>query len=183
MNKKNSRVPTTKILLSLLVQTGQKLIDFHTFLHDLKSYHTTYLQGGYSLVKEIKKIQSEKNAKLTLKHLRLRNYVKSQKMGKRLQVILTNKGLAATLVDRLRQTKKRPDKLFTVVIFDIPQTQNLARRQLRLLLRQGGFKKLQQSVWVSENDTYLLITKFINDLKINSWVNIFYAKDFISPPK
>lgn len=89
--------------------------------------------------------------------------------------------MAATLAIKLKQTP-RSVRGYTVVIFDIPQSENTARRQLRLLLRQGGFYKLQQSVWASSNDNYELLADFIKHLKLQQWVNLFRGSNFLYLP-
>ncbi|MBI5733366.1 MAG: CRISPR-associated endonuclease Cas2 [Candidatus Kerfeldbacteria bacterium] len=183
MNKDQPKRTNTKILLALLTQTGQAVIDFYTFLNDVRYHRGTYIRGGSDLVREIKKLQQDKEAKLALRHLREANYIKTKKMGNRLMVTLTAKGFAKSLNIKLRQAAPHPSKFYTVVIFDIPESENLSRRQFRLLLRQGGFIKLQQSVWISKNDTYQLIAGFIKKMKLEPWINIFRATDFLHIPK
>lgn len=174
------RVPTTKLLLSLLATTGQATIDFSTMLYDLKYHRGAYVRGGHALVKEYQRFSREREARLVLGQLKRANYVKAQRIGNRLMVSLTTKGRAASLAGQLKAASPRGDKLVTVVIFDIPESQNQARRQFRLLLRQGGFTKLQQSVWVSRADTYYLLARFIKQVKLQRWVNIFHAKNFLN---
>lgn len=175
-------LPLTKLLLSLLVGTGRITVDFYVLLHDLKFHRGNYLRGGHALVKEYQRLNHTAAARRALTQLRHTRYLTAQKIGQRLVVTLTAKGLAATLAAQLRHTPPRSDKLYTVVVFDVPQSQDAARRQFRWLLRQGGFAKLQQSVWVSSHDVYELVAQFITQAKLKSWVNIFQAKNFFKPP-
>lgn len=175
--------PTTKVLLDLLSATGRGVVDFATLLYDLKYHRGAYLKGGHAYVKELQLLRDERQAKLVLKRLQERGYVRARNLGARILVTLTTKGEQATLAARLRTTPVRKDELYTVVIFDIPQSQNLARRQFRWLLRQGGFTKLQQSVWVSPSDAYQLLAAFVKRLKLEPWVNVFYARTFLHLPK
>ncbi len=174
------RLPTTKLLLSLLASTGQAMIDIATMFYDFRFNRGLYWRGGHALVKEYQRFSKQREVKEILKQLARTKYIKAQKIGNRLMIGLTDKGRAASIAMQLKATKPRDDKLATVVIFDIPQSQNHARRQFRLLLRQGGFTKLQQSVWGSRGDTYHLLAQFIRQLKLTRWVNIFHAKDFLS---
>ncbi len=183
MNPENQKVPISKIILTLLAQTGQTAIDYYNFFADLKFNRGYYLRGGHDLVVKMKKLQEEKLIKVTLKNLQRSNYIKAKKIGQRLTIFLTKKGLASTLAIRLKQSPTSKHKLATVVIFDIPQSQNAARRQFRLLLRQGGFTKLQQSVWASQRDNYNLVIEFVKQTKLTPWVNVFHANNFLTPPQ
>ncbi|HAO81139.1 MAG TPA: CRISPR-associated endonuclease Cas2 [Candidatus Veblenbacteria bacterium] len=174
-----SNLPISKLLLGLLASTGQASIDFYTLLYDMRYHRRAYIAGGHALVKEYQRLEKEHAVKEALRQLKRRHYIKTQKVGKRLMVTLTQKGSMATLAVNLQRAAMRSDKLYTVVVFDVPQSQNTVRRQLRLLLRQGGFIKLQQSVWMSKTDTYELIAQFIKQVKLEPWVNVFRARDFL----
>lgn len=175
--------PITKLLLELLAAAGTGTVDFYVMLHDLRFHRGAYLGGGHGYVKELQRLQNERAAKLVLKRLRERGYIRAQKLGRRLMVTLTTKGEQTTLAARLRVAPLRADRLYTVVIFDIPQSQNQTRRQFRWLLRQGGFIKLQQSVWVSRADAYQVLAAFTKRLRLEPWVNVFYARSFLNLPR
>ena len=175
------QVPLTKLILGLLAGTGKPAIDFYSMLYDMRHYHGAYLRGGHASVQELKRLRREQDAKRALRQLQYAKYVKARRIGKRLEISLTQKGLAVTLALQLKQAAK--SKLgYTVVIFDVPQSENAARRQLRLLLRQGGFTKLQQSVWISQKDVYRLLADFIKKVKLEQWVNIFYGSNLLHLP-
>lgn len=63
---------------------------------------------------------------------------------------LTRKGKwEALLRSKSFDTKKEKwDSMWRVVIFDVPQTKNKLRHELRRAMKLYGFKMLQQSVWV-----------------------------------
>ncbi len=63
---------------------------------------------------------------------------------------LTKKGKwEALLHSRSFDTRKEKwDALWRVVIFDVPQSKNKMRHELRRAMKLYGFKMLQQSVWV-----------------------------------
>ena len=175
--------PASKTLLHILVASGQTTFDVLDILSNYKNYRSAYLRGGPTYVNELRNIKKTVSAQIALRSLARSKYIKAQKIGKRLTIALTEKGKTVYLAEQLRNAKLNPQKFYTVVIFDIPETQRLARRQLRLLLRQGGFIKLQQSVWVSKADTYELMSKLIRELKLQAWVNIYHAANFLKGPK
>ncbi len=175
--------PLTKLLLRTLAATGQRVVDFYVMLHDLKYNRGWYRQGGHANVREEQWLRDERRAKLALVRLRRSNYVIARKIGQRLVIELTDKGRQALLSQTLRSAPKAHDGSLTVVVFDVPESQRLARQQLRLMLKQGGFVKLQQSVWVSERDCYGLVSDFVKRIKAARWVNVFRGYDFLHLPE
>ncbi|MDO8492626.1 MAG: CRISPR-associated endonuclease Cas2 [bacterium] len=78
------------------------------------------------------------------------------------KVSLSPKGqhLLALLGDGNLKHKKQKtwDQKWRMVIFDIPEKRKRSREQLRLLLNQIGFLRLQDSVWVYPYETSEMIT-------------------------
>ncbi len=182
-NMTSKTPPLTKLLLKALISTGQEVINFIEFSNDIRHYQSIFRTGGYEAVQEFKKLQQANKLKKTINNLKYSNLIKTKKIGKKLIISLTDKGQMSSLSLQLRQAERHHNKLYTVVIFDIPETQRSARRHFRLLLRQGEFKKLQQSVWVSPRDNFQLLTNFIKQHQLNKWVNVFYGQNFFLSPK
>ena len=125
----------------------------------------------------IKKLEDDKYRKGVLKNLKYSNYIKTEKMAHSLQITLNDKAKTEKLTAKLKQAPPNHKNLQTLVIFDIPQNKKILRDKFRYLLKRGGFKKLQHSVWLSELDTYDLIIDFAKSNKINNWVNVLRVKD------
>ena len=83
---------------------------------------------------------------------------------------LTEKGkLKLIRLEQYNFQLKKPkkwDKKWRIVIFDIPQKRRLQRDNLRFTLKQIGFVRLQNSVWVYPYDCEDLITLLKLDFKI-----------------
>ncbi|MBI5466556.1 MAG: CRISPR-associated endonuclease Cas2 [Candidatus Kerfeldbacteria bacterium] len=182
MPKEGASLPITKILLQVLAAAGQAGVDYVSMFYHIKRYGYGYILGGPGYVAEMKKLSEAKRLKRALWELKKSKYIKAKLIGDRLVYHLTAKGVEKTLITKLRQSPKSKYG-YTVVIFDVPESQNLVRRQLRWLLRQGGFKMLQQSVWITSANTYPLLKDFIIKMKLQSWVNVFYGNDFLQLPK
>lgn len=95
------------------------------------------------------------------------------------QFVNTNKGKFARLTpkgeERLRLAEaidfkiKKPkkwDKKWRLIIFDIKEEQKSTRNKVRWTLRQIGFERLQDSVWVYPYDCEDLIALLKADFKI-----------------
>ncbi len=69
--------------------------------------------------------------------------------------------------------KRRWDKQYRLVMFDIPQRRKSTRDRLRMLMKDFGFLRLQNSVWVSPYDCEDLIALVKADLRVGT--DILYA--------
>ncbi len=173
MIKKNESV--THFVLKSLAVVGSITVDFYTWTNDLRRWQYHY-ESNREWKNYLKYIKDKNRSRKLLHNLKRRNYIKINKIGNRVIISLTDKGKMAALKNSLLQTKKMSDK-YTVVIFDIPETARLARVLFRKLLKEASFKKLQQSVWISNCDAHDIMIKFIKEQKIDKWVNVFYATD------
>lgn len=66
--------------------------------------------------------------------------------------------------------KRRWNKRWRVVVFDVPERRRETRDRLRVLMRELGFVRLQDSVWVFPYECEELITMLKAELKIGSAV-------------
>ncbi|MEK9154243.1 MAG: CRISPR-associated endonuclease Cas2 [Patescibacteria group bacterium] len=73
---------------------------------------------------------------------------------------------ALTLQEFSRSKPRRWDKKWRVLIFDIPERRKELRMKLRSVLRQIGFVRLQDSVWVYPYDCEDLIALIKADFHI-----------------
>jgi len=69
--------------------------------------------------------------------------------------------------------KQRWDKQYRLVMFDIPQSRKNTRDRLRMLMRDFGFLRLQNSVWVSPYDCEDLIALVKAELRVGT--DVLYA--------
>ena len=93
-----------------------------------------------------------------------------RKDGKR-HVEITEAGRRALALEeakaaKLASTKRRWDKRYRMVIFDIPERRRGVRERLRRLMRECGFLPIQKSVWLSPYDCEELIALVKAELRI-----------------
>ncbi|HBT92583.1 MAG: hypothetical protein UV57_C0031G0001 [Parcubacteria group bacterium GW2011_GWD2_43_10] len=178
------RIPASKFLLAALAKIGEATVDFNHLVSAVSShYGRAYGKGGHTYVVELKRRQYEQDIKAKLRQLKINHYITAEKIGKRFLITLTKKGQATTIVQRLRSAKIMAKGWYTVVIFDIPVSQSWARKQFRQLLKEGGFFLLQQSVWASNGNVYTVVVDFVKQAKLDKWVNVYRATDFLYLPK
>lgn len=180
---KRTRRPLTRALLALLCTAGKNLSDFAIFLQDTQRYQAAYVTGGKANVMELKRLRDARSARQALRNLQRQRYVTARRIGQRLMVSLTPKGRLANLARELAQGFPLPQGVYVAVAFDIPVTENAARRRFRLLLRQAGFIRLQQSLWLSSSDIYAGITNYVKRCKLERWVNVCRVFDLLTAPR
>jgi DNA-binding transcriptional regulator PaaX len=173
----------TKTLLLILASFGEGAVEFSQMFYGIQRGGWKFVQGGNAYVNELKRLRRKSVARNALESLKRSKYVKARKIGQQLIVELTDKGRAETLGQCLRSAKPQPTGTYTVIVFDIPESERANRKSLRLLLKQGGFKRLQQSVWVSDRDVHREMVGFVKRTHVQQWVNVFRASDFLLAPQ
>ena len=177
-------IPLTKLLLNAIANTGSLVVELGHMTTALAThYGSAYRRGGHEYVTELKKFSNQKIAYQTLQQLKRSRYVTARKMGNKLILELTDKGRFACLVQKMRSAPKHTQNSYTMVIFDIPETERASRLQLRTLLKQSDFVMLQHSVWISNRDSYKAVADFIRYLRLERWVNVYHATDLLRHPK
>lgn len=115
----------------------------------------------------------------TLKRLRLQNYISYDPDDEKSPIVLTNRGMRRLCSHRLggivQGKKKRWDYLWRVVMFDVPERQMRARKQLRQELLSAGFYPLQRSVFVAPHECMKEIVSLCDLLMVKPHVLYFTA--------
>lgn len=91
---------------------------------------------------------------------------------------LTEKGRLALALDKMKianQLKRgrRWDKRYRLVMFDVPHYRRATRDRLRNIVRECGFLRLQDSVWIYPYDCEELIVLIKADIRIGK--DVLYA--------
>jgi len=79
---------------------------------------------------------------------------------------------------RMKQVRKKWDKKWRLVIYDIPENRRDKRDKFRYFLKDLGFGKVQESCWISPYDFSSLIYEFAKKEKILSYICIYEGKFF-----
>lgn len=95
--------------------------------------------------------------KLTLERLVEKGFL--TRRGEMCSLSPSGKRALGVSISRTKQMlgKRRWDKKWRIVAFDIPQKHSGERRRIRGILRSAGFVKMQQSIWVFPHECQELI--------------------------
>jgi len=128
-----------------------------------------------------KKHRSEQDRKRFAKlvcRLRDGGYLKTLRVKGKSATILTPRGLEKLFKVRLKMMdkKRRKDKKWQMVLFDIPENKRKYRDWFRKSLQYLGYKKLQKSIWVCPYDVQRETKDLIKRYKIEPYVELLSVK-------
>lgn len=111
---------------------------------------------------------------------RLKNsgYLKMLKIKSKKAVIITPKGIEKLFKVELKTMgkKRRTDKKWQMVLFDIPENKRKYRDYFRTALQYLGYKKLQKSIWVCPYDVEKKTKELIKRYNLRPFVELLLVK-------
>ena len=133
------------------------------------------------MVKEWRKI-NERNLRIAIKNLYKSKMVDfRENQDGTVLTILTDKGKKRILkydIDKIEIKKPmRWDKLWRLVIFDIPEDKNLGRKALAAKLKELGFYPMQKSVFIHPYECKDEIDFIIEIFELSPYVRFLRVKD------
>lgn len=129
-----------------------------------------------------KMFTKDSSSETVLKNLQKRGYIKRISTDEEKNIIcqLSKKGIKSACLLKIKEIhgqKIRWDGKWRVVVFDIPEDNYLIRDLFRRFLKEGGFKQLQKSVWVTPFAIEDELAVFIKQLKIERWVYLMVVQN------
>ena len=134
--------------------------------------------GDTSSFKEEEKFRERQRVKRAIHELRKRKFITARKQGEKLIYALTTKGTNELFLAKIQsRTKNKNNQKFCVISFDIPIAANDVRWTLDRFLKLANFKKLQQSVWYTDQDIFDETQMYIKKLKAENWIRVIKASE------
>ena len=129
--------------------------------------------------RDIEKKKNKKQFKRFIGYLKEKGYVKEDGSGAKKAILLTKKGeqKALGLDCKLVEKEKRRDGKWIMIMYDIPEKKKRQRFFLRRDLKELGYKKLQNSIWICPYNVYKETEKVIGGYLLNSYVKIFLIEE------
>jgi len=143
----------------------------------------SWLEVGIPPSDRIDRIIQKKKSKYTFKklinHLSRTGYIKVKSLEAKDGVVLTSKGMEKILKISLYKMnkKRRKDKKWIMIIFDVPEKKRKLRDVFREKLQISGFKELQKSVWISPYDVLREIQFLIQKISLQKYTKIFLIEE------
>jgi len=99
---------------------------------------------------------------------------------KHMEITMKGRELLADMEGKDLRKKKRWDKRWRVVMFDIPEKKRKSRIRLRIQLQEYGFFHLQDSVWVYPHDCEDFVALLKADLRAGGSILYLVAESMES---
>ena len=131
---------------------------------------------GFNKKAKLKRARFPYEINATVSRLQRGGYIEMKEQNGKVFAMLTEKGKRGFAHYQLQasspQKPQRWDGKWRIAIFDVKEERRLARDRLRNELRNFGFVRLQQSVWVYPYDCEELIALLKTDERL--WGSVLY---------
>lgn len=134
--------------------------------------------------RRIERKKSRKQFAGFIYYLKIKGYIKIASLKGKEGILLTPKGEQKSLRAKYRfnpdfqkEFKRRKDKKWIMVIFDIPEKKKGYREDFRDFLVSLGFRQLQKSVWVCPYDVMKKLEEIITIYSLDKFVRIFLIEE------
>ncbi|MBW6440484.1 hypothetical protein K0B03_00405 [Patescibacteria group bacterium] len=168
---------TDKFLLNLYSYTEKLDKTFDIFAY--KTIQEAYCPSLYDLKKQYEREKNKQIFSQLIYRLKKNGYIKITNLKNNKGVVLTQKGAEKVLRAKLKTEKKRKraDKKWQMIIFDIPEEKRYLRDLLREKLRALEYQMLQQSIWVCPYDVQKETEILLREHSIDPYVKIFLIEE------
>ena len=124
------------------------------------------------------KEKSKENFSKIIQHLKERGYLKILRIKGQNAAMITTKGIDKLFKIKLKLVgnKKRKDRKWQMVLFDIPENKRRDRDYFRRGLRYLGYKRLQKSIWVCECDVLKETKDLVKRYKLGPFVELLLVE-------
>lgn len=129
--------------------------------------------------KAIERKRNRKQFGQFINYLKRKGYIKDANLKARKGFLLTKAGeeKALKLKYKLLDKKERKDGKWIMIMYDIPEKKKRQRSFLREKLKELGYKKLQNSIWVSPYDVFKETEKTIEEYFLSPYIKIFLIEE------
>jgi len=164
------------------------LWDIYEFLEEIADVHRAISPRGWQEVgnplliefrKNYEKRGSRKNFAKMLSYLKRHGYLKEKFLKNRKAFLITPRGRQKILKIKFKtlDKKRRTDKKWQMVIYDIPESKRDIRDEFRNELKILGYKELQKSIWVCPYDILKETEELIKNYLLESCVKLFLIEE------
>lgn len=112
-----------------------------------------------------------------LQTLRQQKLVQAKRVGDRLEITITTRGIARIKLEEMRKMRRKlPNHTVVLVMFDFPETEHARRNLWRRYLKWFGFTQVQKSVWQIKYDIGADMVRFVHAVGAHEWIKVFTAR-------
>lgn len=120
--------------------------------------------------------KQNKKERERLAYLKRKQWIETKEMAEGLFVRLTDQGKIERLSRTLHERPKLEGTTTCLVLFDFPESVRYSRDAFRHFLKTSGFQMAQRSVWMTDRDVASEVLLFVQQTKIEKWVDVFVGE-------
>ena len=172
------KLPITEKFLLDVYSCAEKLDKTFTVFSYRKMKEYCY-PSFHELKNQYKKKQTKQQFTQLIYHLKKNGYIKIKNLEQNEGIILTKKGAEKVLKAKLKikDNKKRSDKKWQMIIFDIPEEKRYLRNLLREKLILLKYRMLQQSIWICPYDVQKETEFILRKHSIDPYIKLFLIEE------
>jgi len=166
--------------------TDQFLWDIYDFLEKVSDIAYPVLRRRRTMadilpenpiIRRYKKMVTKQQFRKLIYYLKRNNWIKVKNLESKKAIIITKKGIDKVIKARFKidgqQKQRRKDGKWIMIIFDIPHNHWKARSLLKSILINFGYKKFQQSVWITPYDVSEKTEQLLQFYSLDQYTRIF----------
>jgi hypothetical protein len=172
------KLPITENFLLDVYSCAEKLDKTFTIFSYRKMKEYCY-PSFYDLKKQYERKQTKQQFIQLIYYLKKNGYIRIKNLEQNKGVVLTRKGAEKVLKIKLKtgEKKKRSDKKWQMIIFDIPEEKRYLRNLLRKKLCILKYRMLQQSIWICPYDVQKETEFILRKHSIDPYVKLFLIEE------
>jgi len=172
------KLPITEKFLLDVYSCAERLDKTFTVFSYRKMKEACY-PSFYELKNQYKRKQTKQQFIQLIYYLKKNGYIKIKNLEQNKGVVLTKKGAEKVLKIKLKtsEKKKRSDKKWQMIIFDIPEKKRYSRDLLRKNLYSLGYKMLQQSIWICSYDVSKETEFILRKHSLDPYIKLFLIEE------
>ena len=134
---------------------------------------------GTAVWKDLEKKRRKRQFAQFINYLKRKNYIKIANLKNKRGILLTPKGKEKTLRVKMEllDKRKRKDKKWIMIMYDVPEKKKQARVLLRKTLQFLGYQKFQRSVWICPYDVFKETEEIIRVYSLDPYVRVFLIEE------
>ena len=172
------KLPITEEFLLDVYSCAEKLDEAFTIFSYIKMKKYCFPPFD-ELRNQYRKKQTKQQFRQLIYYLKKNGYIRIKNLEQNKGVILTKKGAEKVLKIKLKTSKKRkrPDKKWQMIIFDIPEKKRYLRSLLRKELYLLEYRILQQSIWICPYDVSKETEFILRKHSLDPYVKLFLIEE------
>ncbi|MEA3293020.1 MAG: CRISPR-associated endonuclease Cas2 [Patescibacteria group bacterium] len=136
---------------------------------------------GTEVWKDLAKKKNKRQFAQFINHLKNKGYIKIANLKKKKGILLTPTGERKILKVKfeLLDKKRRKDKKWIMIMYDIPEKKRRERSSLRVILQSLGYQNFQKSIWICPYDVFQETEEIIRIHSLDHYIKTFLIEEIV----